>query len=139
MNTGAILNRINFGMAVAANRIPGVNVAALPGLDTLQNASRGSQVDAVISILLSGSASPDTRAVLMKGENPLAANTPHNENVENSMSNAGMAPAGQARGGKGGAGLRANQGVRGFGPVPQLTGIAQIVGLALGSPEFQRR
>jgi hypothetical protein len=144
MNTGAILNRINFGMAVAANRIPGVNVAALPGLDTLQNASRGLQVDAVISILLSGSASPDTRAVLMKGENPLAANTPQNENVENSMSNAGMdgdqmAPAGQARGGKGGAGLRANQSVRGFGPVPQLTGVAQIVGLALGSPEFQRR
>jgi hypothetical protein len=40
MNTGAILNRINFGMAVAANRLPGVSFASLPALDTLQNASR---------------------------------------------------------------------------------------------------
>jgi uncharacterized protein DUF1800 len=144
MNTGAILNRINFGMAVAANRFPGVSIAALPGIDTLRNAARGSQVDAVISILLSGSASPDTRAVLMKGENPLTANAPQTASVETSMTNPGMdgeqmAPVAQARGGKGGVGLRANQGARGFGPVPQLNGVAQIVGLALGSPEFQRR
>jgi hypothetical protein len=25
------------------------------------------------------------------------------------------------------------------GPTPQLTGLAQMVGFALGSPEFQRR
>jgi hypothetical protein len=35
-------------------------------------------------------------------------------------------------------GKRAAQQGRGFGNVPQLTGLAQIVGLALGSPEFQR-
>jgi len=28
---------------------------------------------------------------------------------------------------------------QGFGNVPELTGLAQVVGLALGSPEFQRR
>jgi len=27
---------------------------------------------------------------------------------------------------------------RGFANIPQLTGLPQIVGLALGSPEFQR-
>jgi len=146
MNTGAILNRINFGMAVAANRIPGVSIAALPGIDTLRNAARGSQVDAVISILLSGSASPDTRAVLMKGENPLAANAPPTDSKENSMDDASndqmtdnRRPRGNGQVGVGGAGLRANQAARGFGPVPQLSGVAQIVGLALGSPEFQRR
>ena len=32
---------------------------------------------------------------------------------------------------------RANQ--LGLGSIPQLDGVAQIVGLALGSPEFQRR
>ena len=144
MNTGAILNRINFGMAVAANRIPGASIAALPGIDTLRNAARPSQVDAVISILLSGSASPDTRAVLMKGENPLAATAQQQQAGENSMSDTAadgeqMAPVGLARGGKGGVGLRPNQAARGFGAVPQLNGVAQIVGLALGSPEFQRR
>ena len=30
------------------------------------------------------------------------------------------------------------QGRGGLGNIPQLTGITQIVGLALGSPEFQR-
>src|SRR4029079_6756090 len=73
MNTGAILNRINFGMTVAANRIPGVTLSGVPGIDSLRNAPRATQVDAVVSLLLSGSASPDTRAVLMKGENPLAS------------------------------------------------------------------
>jgi hypothetical protein len=28
---------------------------------------------------------------------------------------------------------------QGFGTIPELTGLAQVVGLALGSPEFQRR
>jgi len=28
---------------------------------------------------------------------------------------------------------------QGFGTLPELTGLAQVVGLALGSPEFQRR
>ena len=72
MNTGAILNRINFGMAVAANRIPGLDFAALPAIDSLRNAPRQKQVDAVVSLLLAGSASADTRTVLIKGENPLA-------------------------------------------------------------------
>ena len=44
-----------------------------------------------------------------------------------------------------GGALKANAGNqamlqgRGLGPAPQLNGIAQILGLALGSPEFQRR
>ena len=147
MNTGAILNRINFGMAVAANRIPGANVAALPGIDTLRNAPRASQVDAVISTLLSGSVSPDTRAVLLKGENPLASNVASTQTVGPTMGDAAttenqdMRPNAERRinaiPGKNGA--RPGQLAGGLGPVPQLSGVAQIVGLALGSPEFQRR
>jgi hypothetical protein len=146
MNTGAILNRINFGMAVAANRIPGVSFASLPAIDTLRNAPRSAQVDAVVSILLSGSASPDTRAVLMKGENPLAssaANTQMDSGAnQNDVANNEMMRRNQgnrANGLLGGGGPRGNQQPQGFGSVPQLSGIAQIVGLALGSPEFQRR
>lgn len=133
MNTGAILNRINFGMAVAANRIPGLDFAALPKIDSLRNAPRQKQVDAVVSLLLSGSASPDTRTVLIKGENPLASTAasavemttgaPGNDDM--------MATVDRPR--------RANQLALGLGPIPQLHGVAQIVGLALGSPEFQRR
>jgi hypothetical protein len=109
MNTGAILNRINFGMAAAANRFPSASVRSIPGLDTLRSAPRDKQVDAIVSVLLGGSVSPDTRAVLMSGENPLMANAKDSTSMSD-MPNA-----------------------------RQLSGIAQIVGLALGSPEFQRR
>ena len=48
-------------------------------------------------------------------------------------------PMMEARRPGGGNGARANPLGRGTGSLPQLTGIAQVVGLALGSPEFQRR
>jgi uncharacterized protein (DUF1800 family) len=136
MNAGAILNRINVGMAVAANRIPGLDFAMLPGIDSLRNAPRQKQVDAVVSLLLSGSTSSDTRAVLMKGENPLAT-TPLADSVEMTIGASGngnddMMPLGDGP-------RRANQRALGLGPIPQLDGVAQIVGSALGSPEFQRR
>ena len=160
MNTGAILNRINFGMAAAANRIPGARIAALPGLDTLSRAPRAKQVDAVSSMLLGGSISPDTRAVLLSGENPLLANAAATELPEVSMpdvveepvameqqgANTSANPARAQRearrivlrsGQQGGA--RANPFGRPGTTLPQLTGIAQVIGLALGSPEFQRR
>lgn len=160
MNAGAILNRINFGMAVAANRIPGARIDQVPGFDTLSAAPRAKQVDAVVSLMLGGSASPDTRAVLMSGENPLLANgaaalpdatvmeaaaqpasddmmmqqQPRNPNARNAQNRRlqqgqqgqkGQRPQGNPLAGRNGA-------------IPQLNGIAQVVGLALGSPEFQR-
>ena len=131
MNTGAILNRINFGMAAAANRIPGADIRSIPGVDSLRGASRQRQVDAVVTMLLSGSASADTRAVLMSGENPLLATAKDSPEVMTPPADAvepmdmPMRP-------------RANPFGRQTGAV-QLTGIAQVVGLALGSPEFQRR
>jgi hypothetical protein len=44
----------------------------------------------------------------------------------------------QVRAKQNGGGKRVALQGRGLGNVPQLTGLAQIVGLALGSPEFQR-
>jgi uncharacterized protein (DUF1800 family) len=100
LNSGAILNRINFGIAIAAGRVPGAAVDQIAGFDALRNAERERQVDAVSATLLGGSVSPETREILTTGENPLL--------------------------GQGGRG-------------PRLQGLPQIVGLALGSPEFQRR
>jgi hypothetical protein len=168
MNTGAILNRINFGMAAAAGRLPGVNINAVPALDTIQSAPREKQVDAVVATILNGMVSPDTRAVLMSGEHPLLANgasalSTGNANTRpdptvggngaadsSNMAGAdasGMADDAMSAGDGNGAGAGAKktgdgkrsalQG-RGLGNVPQLTGLHQIVGLALGSPEFQR-
>jgi uncharacterized protein (DUF1800 family) len=154
MNTGAILNRINFGMAAAAGRLPGADIRALPALDTIASAPRDKQVDAVVATVLNGMVSPDTRAVLLSGEHPMLANgagakgvqnmAPAETNPDSEMSDAAMADGAngnnaarqrikQNAGGKAGA----LQG-RGFANIPQLSGLPQIVGLALGSPEFQR-
>jgi uncharacterized protein (DUF1800 family) len=152
MNTGAILNRINFGMAAAAGRLPGANVRALPALDTIGAAPRDKQVDAVVATVLNGMVSPDTRAVLVSGEHPLLANGAGAARIQDmsppdaqdgEMADAAMNDGSNAQGrprpkqnGGGKAGLL--QGRGGLGNIPQLTGVPQIVGLALGSPEFQR-
>ena len=146
MNTGAILNRINFGMAAAAGRLPGVNASALPALDTIGAAPRDKQVDAVVATVLNGMVSPDTRAVLLSGEHPMLANGAGARGIQDmspaeqddEMSGAAMPDTRprpkQNAGGKGAL----LQGRGGLGNIPQLTGVTQIVGLALGSPEFQR-
>lgn len=114
MNTGAILNRINFGMHVAAGRLQGVSPLGFKDADILRTATTELQVDGVIGALLGGDVSPDTRALLISGENPLVRPEPSPP----------RAPAG---------------GGRGFGNLPQLRSLPLVVGLALGSPEFQRR
>jgi hypothetical protein len=137
MNTGAILNRINFGMAVAANRLPGVSIDRLPGADSLQRAPRDKQVDAIVSLLLAGAASPDTRAVLVSGQNPLAGKSDDVSAGNGTMMQS--ADGGTEMMDNASLPARRNALARGFGPVPELSGLAQVIGLALGSPEFQRR
>jgi uncharacterized protein (DUF1800 family) len=148
MNTGAILNRINFGMAAAAGRLPGIDIRAVPALDTIRSASRDKQVDAVVGTILNGMVSPDTRAVLLSGEHPMLANgaatgvqdmSPADSSSGMEMADGAMNDASNARPAKnGGGGKRAALQGRGLGNLPQLNGLQQIVGLALGSPEFQR-
>ena len=98
MNTGAILARINFGFAVAADRLPGASLERWPLASQLAGATKEMQVDGVVTALLDGDASPDTHRILLSGSNPMLTAAP-----------------------------------------PSQTGLAQIVGLALGAPEFQRR
>jgi uncharacterized protein (DUF1800 family) len=97
MNTGAILNRINFGLALAADRLPNAGIANWSDAARLRTAPRDVQVDAVIAAFLGGHASPDTRQILLDGQHPLATQ------------------------------------------LGGTSGLAQVVGLAIGAPEFQRR
>ena len=85
--------------------------------------------------MLGGSASPDTHAVLMSGESPLLTNgagaaaamdvAAQNRRLQQGQQRQ-QRPQGNPLAGRNGA------------AIPQLNGIAQVIGLALGSPEFQR-
>ena len=125
MNTGAILNRINFGLTMASGRVPGARLMNWPAATTLAPLSREQQVDGVIRELLGGSVSNDTRQVLLTGTNPfLTARAAQADAL--ALDDLDTPPTMITRT----APPRA--------PVsPQ--GLAQIVGLALGAPEFQRR
>ena len=105
------------------------------------NASREQQVDAVVSAFLGGQASPDTRQILLSGENPLAtklAATVVADSVSSDM-NVADTPMRERAGPPAKNGAPRPAMARAMGQQVQLNGLAQVVGLAIGAPEFQRR
>jgi hypothetical protein len=144
MNTGAILNRINFGVAIAAGKIPGVSPTAWKGAENLQSAPVEKQVDGVVSALLGGGVSPDTRSILITGENPFLASPAALDTTPAMATPRVPADSDEAMMmlPEPGAGARTRGPARdrAFGKLqPPAKGLALIVGLAIGSPEFQRR
>jgi uncharacterized protein (DUF1800 family) len=133
LNTGAILNRINFGTMAVSGQVPGVLLDRWPTARAVADSSREKQVDAVIASLLGGAVSPDTRQILITGRNPFAEANP-NAAADTSMMIDDDPPEMMADGPR----RRARLGGGQRAPRP-LDGFAQIVALALGSPEFQRR
>jgi uncharacterized protein (DUF1800 family) len=76
INSGAILNRINFGTIAANGGLPGVTIDRWPPAALLRTAPFPEQVDGVIGELLGGEVSPETRSILLSGVNPLAGAMP---------------------------------------------------------------
>lgn len=107
INAGSLLDRINFGVQVGAGRLRFAPAEQWPGWAVLSAEPLDRQVDGVVEQVLGGNASPETRSIMFKGENPLAAVA---------VADTGMVRAGPAR--------------------PSLK---DLLGIALGSPEFQRR
>jgi hypothetical protein len=87
----------------------------------------------VIESFLAGRASPETREILASGSNPLMARAAADTTIMDDTRPDESMVAGRI----GGVGRGGRQG--GFQRLPQLTGLPQVIGLALGSPEFQRR
>ena len=123
-----VTRRDEVGLALAGGRIPGASVARWPAGDSLRSAPRAQQVDAVVRAFLGGQASPDTRDILLSGENPLArklAGSGDSTVAMPMMTDDDAAPMRRA--------------ASPFARPVQLSGLAQVVGLAIGAPEFQRR
>ena len=137
INTGAILNRINFGLALAGGALPGARPDRWTRYAELARDTRPAQVDGVIGAFLGGEASAETRGILEKGENPLqkdCAGAPRAGQVADCASPTSDSPV---------MGKETAPAVRGrrdpLSRPQNLDGLPEIIGLALGAPEFQRR
>jgi hypothetical protein len=131
LNTGAILNRINFALAIAAGRLPGASARAWAG-DSIAQLNREAQIDMVVTKLLGGHASTATREILLTGRNPMLERAATDSSVTLNDDTAPEMAAGERR-------PLMNRRGGGLGAPPKLAGIELMVGLALGAPEFQRR
>jgi uncharacterized protein (DUF1800 family) len=143
INTGALLNRMNFGLALASNRIPGiyVNLAALNNNHEPESAQAAlvtyaklimpeRDMSATIKQLSPMLNDPN----LIKKIDDAATKTAQPTPPADDMMGADMMTAGGALKLKG----------KGNGPVIKQapgdnTMLAQVVGVIIGSPEFQRR
>ena len=137
VNTGSLLERLNFALALASNRIPGTRVdlsrfAAGSG-ETGAAVDKAKAMERFIGVILNGDVSPQTKATLAKQLNePLPSPS---------------SASSQAMGAEDEAGNRAMRGRRGqrqmaradTGRVVGNPEIVKIAGLILGSPEFQRQ
>ena len=130
VNTGALLERMNFAVALASNRIRGTRV----DLSKYQAANKQEILNKAIAGLLDNEISPNTKAMLLKQiDQPLIE-----PKLDDPDSDAAMMENTSMQTGKGG-------GRRGLGRQAQLLPpsgdpqVFKVVGLILGSPDFQRQ
>lgn len=128
VNTGALLERLNFAVAVSSNRIPGTRV----DLRGYYAASRGEILENAIGKILYDEISPATRASLEKqAAQPLPEVAAGNEADDLDLGDINMRPAGMPGGGM-------NRRVRLMQPSGEPE-VFKAVSLVLGTPEFQRQ
>ena len=127
VNTGALLERMNFAVALASNRIPQTNV----NLNNFNAANKTAILDKSVGGILSGEISANTKAMLLKQiEQPLVEVKAPVEMDDEEESYSVM----QA----GNGGRRGNRQVRLLEPRGNAE-VFKIVGLIIGSPDFQRQ
>lgn len=127
VNTGALLERLNFAVAVASNRIPGTRV----DLKGFAADDKSEILDKAVAKILDGEISPTTMAGLLKQlEKPLPDVKGGNELIDTPVDVPNMRGAGQ-QGGQ-------NRQARLLNPSGNPD-VFKAVSLVLGTPEFQRQ
>ncbi|HEX2640660.1 MAG TPA: DUF1800 family protein, partial [Pyrinomonadaceae bacterium] len=127
VNTGALLERLNFAIAIASNRIPGTHA----NLKEFEGKSKEQTLDNAVDTILNGEISKNTRSTLLKQiEQPLpevkVAGTEDSQiDVPNMR-------------GQGQPGGRMNRQARMLPPSGDPE-VFKVVSLVLGTPEFQRQ
>jgi hypothetical protein len=140
VNTGALLERLNFGLALASNRIPGtrVDLARFAGKAEKNSSSSDQMMERFLEVIVQGDVSAKTKQTLLRQlKEPLPAASP--QTTATSMMDDGDAM--MRPGGGGGGGRRGQQGQVAMADLSKVSNpeAVKTVGLILGSPEFQRQ
>lgn len=132
VNTGGLLERMNFGLALASNRVPGtrVNLRRLAGVSDNSEADKTKVMDTFLMTILGGDISSATRETLLKQLDQQAvvsvpAPGPVREPVGETGQMEGPGPQRQQQRPR----IEANIN----------DPVTKVVGLILGTPEFQRQ
>ena len=134
VNTGGLLERLNFGLTLASNRIPGTRVDLKRFMGSAKDGqplNKGQTMDRFLDLIIAGDISPKTKETLLKQLNEPAAvvvpaMTPETARVNENMTGEMMEPQ-----------ARRQQLARVDANITDP--VTKIVGLILGSPEFQRQ
>ncbi|HEX3102460.1 MAG TPA: DUF1800 family protein, partial [Pyrinomonadaceae bacterium] len=128
VNTGALLERLNFAVAIASNRIPGTRV----DLKAYDQKDKAKMLDRAIEEILDGEISPNTKAMLVKQmDQPLPDVKTGSELGDPQMVDV---PNMRTPGQQGGQ----NRQARLLSPTGNPE-VFKAVSLVLGTPEFQRQ
>jgi hypothetical protein len=126
VNTGALLERLNFGLSLASNRIPGTRVDLKRFVDA-SHTDNHQVMTRFLDVIVAGEISPKTKQTLLEqiNEQPITIPPP-------------PAPARMQGEGEMNAGPRPRQ--QQIARQANITDpVTKMVGLILGSPEFQRQ
>jgi len=148
VNTGALLERMNFALALVANRIPGtrVDLGRLLGEPTPGTSiEKEKLLDRFTTLIVGGDVSAKTREAVLNQltdqimlppvlASPSAANTPPANPFETAFQNGNLNP-----GGGGAQQLQRQQLARVNSAGSIDNQVVKLAGLIIGSPEFQRQ
>jgi len=151
VNTGGLLERMNFGLALASNRVQGtkVNLSTITGVVNRADINKNKVMDESLKTILGGDVSPATRDALLKqldqevvvtmpaprGQEPRDLSGPGqmSRRPENQVDG----PVDQGAGGFQAGQQRQQQRPRVDASINDP--VTKVVGLILGTPEFQRQ
>jgi hypothetical protein len=126
VNTGALLERLNFAVAISSNRIPGTRVD-LSGFDSKDKTKI---LNHAIDVVLDGEISSSTRASLLKQMRQPLPEVKAGDTADDELPGTNMRGGGQGR--------AANRQARLLEPSGDPE-VYKAVSLVLGTPEFQRQ
>jgi uncharacterized protein (DUF1800 family) len=145
VNTGALLERMNFALSLVSNRIPGTRVDLSRFVGDMKTGGvvdKAKLLDRFVTLIVGGEISPKTRETLLKQlsdqvtlptmppAQTAEAKTPPNP-FETAFQRGGLNP--------GGGGGGPQQQLASVSPAMIDNPVVKIAGLILGSPEFQRQ